>query len=269
LKRFKQFISQYQLLFHLAIRELKIRYKYPFLGFLWMIFVPLSMVFVFKIVFSNIIKIYIPKYPFFIYLITGVFPWNYLATTLSQATTSLVDNSNLIKKVYFPREIVPISILFGNMMIFFIIVFLLLLLLPIFRIKLSLLIVFLPLVIIWQSIFIAGIILICSSLQVFYRDVKYIVEIVLLFWFYITPIFYPLSLVKDISSSFLKFYMLNPLTCLITLYRIILLPDFVSTLPKEISIFYLLNYTSLICVIFFILGFLIFRKYDRNISDFV
>lgn len=269
LKKIKELILYRHLLFHLALRELKIRYKYPFLGFLWMLFVPLTMVFVFKIVFSTIIKISVSPYPFFVYLITGVFPWNYLAISLSQATTSLIDNSSLVKKVYFPREIIPLSILLGNFFSFFLIMCLLLILLPLFKIKLGLVTLFFPLVIILETFFIAGLILISSSLQVLYRDIKYVVEIILLLWFYLTPIFYPLTLVGEISSKFLKLYILNPLTCLITIYRIILLPNFSSTLPASISLSYLVNYTVLSCIIYFLLGVSIFKRYETKISDFV
>ncbi|MCM8778621.1 MAG: ABC transporter permease [Candidatus Omnitrophica bacterium] len=269
MKKIKALFFQRNLLYHLALRELKIRYKYPFLGFLWMFFVPLAMVFIFKIVFSTIIKISVPVYPFFIYLITGVFPWNYLAMSLSQATTSLVDNSNLIKKVYFPREIVPFSILLGNLFSFSLSMLIVLIILPVCKIKLNYMISFLPLVITLETLFIAGIVLVSSSLQVLYRDVKYIVEIILLLWFYITPIFYPLSLVEDISPKFLKLYLLNPFTSLITLYRLVLLPNFFSTLPKTMNLSYLVSYTIFSCLIFFILGMLVFKRYEPKISDFV
>lgn len=268
-KQIIEIVKYYGLLFHLAIRELKIRYKYPFLGFLWMLFVPLCMVFIFKVVFSVIIKISVPPYPFFVFLITAVFPWNYLAMSLSQATTSLVDSSNLIKKVYFPREIVPLSILLGNLFSFLLTMGLILILLPLIRIEITPLVLFLPFVIILQTLFMTGLVLMSSSLQVLYRDVKYIVEIILLLWFYLTPVFYPLSLVEGISTKFLRIYMLNPLACLVTVYRLILLPGFNSTLPEGITVSYLVNYTVLTCVCLFMLGLFVFRRYDRRISDFV
>ncbi|MGE4358148.1 MAG: ABC transporter permease [Candidatus Omnitrophota bacterium] len=269
LKEIKDIFIHRDLLYHLALRELKIRYKYPFLGFLWMLFVPLSMVFIFKLVFSTIIKISVPAYPFFIYLITGVFPWNYLAMSLSQATTSLVDNSNLIKKVYFPREVIPLSIILGNFFSFLIVMILMLILVPFLGLRYGYHNLFLPLVIILHTLFISGLVFISSSLQVLYRDVKYVVEIILLLWFYITPIFYPLSLAEEISPQFFKLYMLNPLAGLITLYRIAILPEFVSTLPKTLNIIHLFFYSVVVCIIFFLIGILVFKKYDKMISDFV
>ena len=234
-----------------------------------MLIVPFCMAVIFKIVFSLIIRIDIAPYPFFIFLITSVFAWNYFALTLSQTTTSLVDNSNLIKKVYFPREIIPLSLLIGNLITFLPALLLILVILLIFKIKLGPSLLFLPFVVLVQTLFMSGLVLIASCLQVLYRDVKYIVEILLLLWFYLTPIFYPLSLVEHLSLKFLKIYMLNPLTCLITVYRMVLLPGFVSTLPQEISVSYLVNYTIFVSLLFFVLGFLIFKRYDSRISDFV
>jgi ABC-2 type transport system permease protein len=265
----KNILQHRELLFYLAIRELKIRYKYPILGFLWMLIVPFSMAVIFKVVFSLIIRIDIAPYPFFIFLISSVFAWNYFALTLSQTTTSLVDNSNLIKKVYFPREIIPLSILIGNLMTFIPAILLILVILLIFRIKIGVSILFLPFAVLVQTLFMSGLVLITSSLQVLYRDVKYIVEILILLWFYLTPIFYPLSLVEQLSPQFLKIYMFNPLTCLITLYRLVLLPGFISTLPKGINVGYLVNYTIFVSLLFFIWGLFVFRRYDARVSDFV
>ncbi len=269
IKRILNIFNFRQLLFYLAIRDLKIRYKYPLLGFLWMILVPLCMAIIFKIVFSAIIRIPIPGYPFFIFLMTGVFPWSYLSVTLFSTTTSLVDNSNFIKKVYFPREVIPLSILISNFISFILMLVITLIFLIISKVEISKFIIFLPVVIFFQTIFMIGIILITSSLQVIYRDIKYLVEIILLFWFYLTPIFYPLTLVREVSSRFFNLYMLNPLAGLITFYRITLLHNYPDTLPQGLNLFYTMLYTFSICFLFFILGIVVFSKNDKKLSDFV
>lgn len=257
------------LLWYLSIRELKIKYKYPFLGFLWMILIPLSMAIIFKIIFSIIVKVAVPEYPFFIFLMTGVFPWSYINSSLSSTTTSIVDNSDLIKKVYFPREIIPLSMLISNLISFLIMMIIVIIFLLIFGVAISEYIIFLPFIIILNTLFIIGIILITSSLQVFYRDMKYIIEMILVFWFYLNPMFYPLSLVAEVSPKFLFVYMLNPLACLITFYRIILLDNFSTIIPKQLNLTVVLIYTVFISFAMFFLGMYLFNKKDKRLSDFL
>lgn len=258
-----------QLLWHLSIRELKIKYKYPFLGFLWMLLIPLSMAVIFTIVFSIIVKIPVPGYPFFIFLMTGVFPWSYINSALASTTTSIVDNSDLIKKIYFPREIIPLSILISNLISFLIMMAVVIIFLLVFKVSISEYIIFLPFIVILHTLFTIGIILITSSLQVFYRDVKYIIEIILIFWFYLNPVFYPLSLVADVSPQFLSVYMLNPLACLITFYRIVLLDNFATNIPSQLNLPILLFYTIFVSIAIFLLGMYLFNKNDKRLSDFL
>jgi len=257
------------LLYHFALRELKVKYKSPILGFLWMFFLPLSMAFIFKIVFSQIVKIQTPGYPFSIFLILGIFPWNYLAMSLSGTVNSLVDNEALIKKVYFPREIIPLSIILGNLVNFLISNFVILMFMFLMKIKLSKLLPLLPFLILLQTIFITGLALIFSALQVHYRDVKYIVEVLLIFWFYISPIFYPLRLVRDVSESFLRVYLWNPLAHMITLYRLVYLKGYWKVLPEGFSIPFSIIYSLGISLLVFILGFLTFRRLQRFFTDYL
>lgn len=262
-----QIFRNFPLLWHLAIRELKIRYKSPFLGFLWMFLLPLSMVFIFKIVFSVIVKVPIPDYPFFIFLTLGVFPWNYLGMSISGAVNSLVDNEVLIKKVYFPRQIIPLSIVLGNLVNFLISNLIILFFLFLYHIPISKFIYLLPLVVLLETSLIAGLVLLFSSLQVKYRDIKFFVEILLLFWFYISPVFYPLGLVAQVSDKFLSYYLLNPLASMITLYRIVYLKDYHKLLPYRVSLSYLVIYPIVFSIIIWIFGNLVFSKMQDTFAD--
>jgi len=263
-------ISTYlSLLYQFALKETKVKYKSPLLGFLWMFFLPLSMVLIFKVVFSLIVKVSIPGYPFFIFLTLGVFPWNFLATSLAGTVNSLVDNEALIKKVYFPRQIIPLSIILGNLFNFMVSNLIILIFAILFKVSLSKFIVFLPLLIIVEFIFTSGLAFFFSSLQVLYRDVKYLVEILLLIWFYISPVFYPLSLVAQVSEKFLNYYLLNPLVPLLTLYRIVYLKDYVKILPSGLTvlklIIYLVIWTLLVCT----LGCCVFSRLRKRFTDFL
>ena len=268
-EKLKNVIGYRHLLFRLVLKEFKVRYKHPFLGFLWALIVPLSMILIFMLIFSYILKVPHQGYPFFIYLVSALFPWSYLNLSISTSTMSLLDNAGLIKKVYFPREIIPLSIVAVNLVLFIFSLGLMLLFILPFGIKFTYFIFFLPGIIFLQTIFITGVCLIVSSLQVKYRDIKYIVEVLLILWFYLTPIFYPLELVAGTSNVFFKIYMLNPLTQLITFYRIALIGNYIEVLPAQLDIIRLILCSFLICIITFWVGFVIFKKQEYRFADLV
>lgn len=268
-KKLKEIIQYRELLFRLVLKELKVRYKHPLLGFLWALIVPLCMIIVFILIFSYILKIPHQGYPFFIFLVSALFPWNYLNLSVSTSTMSLLDSGSLIKKVYFPREIIPLSIVAVNLVLFIFSLGLMLIFILLWGIKLSPLIFLLPGVIFMQTFFISGLCLIVSGLQVKYRDIKYIVEVVLILCFYLTPIFYPLDVIATISDNLFKIYMLNPLTQLITLYRIALIRNYVRVLPPQISILGLIIFSLMICIITFMLGFIVFKRQEFHFADLV
>lgn len=269
LNRIRLISQNYELLFGLAAKEIKVRYKHPVLGFLWALIVPLCIIAIFKIIFSVILKISFGQYPFFVFLATAIFPWSFFNLSVANTTLSIQDNSNLIKKVYFPREIIPISVILANLINFIFTLAVVFLILLIFKIKLSAYIFYLPFVIMLEIIFTIGVCLIFSGLQARFRDIKYVVEVMLLFWFYLTPIFYPLTLIADRSSLFFKLYMLNPLAQIITLYRVTLLGGYTETLPPGLNLSYLVSLSIFSCLVILFLGFITFEKNDPYLADLV
>lgn len=265
----KALIQYRHLLWDLAIKDIKVRYRTPTLGFLWAIFVPLTTAFIFKFIFSTIMRTQVENYPFFIYLMTAIFPWIYFSSSVNSATESIFNNRELIKKTYFPRQIIPVSIVLANLINFLPALIVMLLILAFFRMQFTILIFFLPIIILLQTILAIGIALIVSSLQVILRDVKYIVELLLMTWLYLSPGFYSLTMVADFSEGFLKLYMLNPFVGLFCLYRTALLRGFVKTLPSGVNIYGLSAWTIIVCIAVFLLGFLIFRKYESRFSDLI
>ena len=108
-------LSKYKvLIIQIAIKDVAVKYRYPFLGGLWAFLMPFFLIVILVIVFSKILKVTIPGYPFPVYLITGILPWNYFASSLSSATVGISNSKGLIKNVYFPREIIPIAIVLSN-----------------------------------------------------------------------------------------------------------------------------------------------------------
>ena len=263
-------LFQYRrLLWDLAIKDIKVRYRSPALGFLWAILMPLFMVLIFKFVFSTILKAQVENYPFFIYIMTAVFPWTYFSSSVGAATESIFSNRELIKKTYFPRQIIPISVVAANLINFLPALIVMLLILAFFRMQFTILILLVPFVILLQTVLTIGLALIVSSLQVILHDVKYIVELLLIAWFYFSPGFYSLAMVANFSEAFFRLYTLNPFVGLFILYRIALLKGYAKTLPPGINIYGLSIWTIIVCFVVFILGLSVFKKYESRFSDLV
>lgn len=251
----KTFSSFLELLFSLTLKELKVRYKNTVLGFVWSILNPLLLMTILSFVFLVIFKIGIEKYPAF--LLCALLPWAFFSNSVSSSATSIVDNANLIKKLSFTREAIPLSAILANLVHFLLALIVLFVFLVIFKVRLTVFALVLPFIIFIQLLFIIGVSFITSSLHVYYRDVKYIIEAVLLCWFYATPIFYSTTFVPD---RLLRFYMLNPMAAIVTAYRDILL---YGRLP-EVKIIMFGIFWAAISLCF---GILFFRKLKGNFAD--
>ncbi|MBU1134865.1 MAG: ABC transporter permease [Candidatus Omnitrophica bacterium] len=266
----KELIARRELIIRLALKDLRVQYRRPLLGFLWAFFMPLATIIIFQIVFSKILRVPVGEYPFFIYLMTAIFPWRFFQAGISRSTTSILDSRNLIREASFPRELIPISIIVAELINFIPSLFIMLIFLVCFKINFSFLIFYLPLVIFLHTFLILGISLIVASLQVKFRDIRYVVEIVLLGLFYLTPVFYPISLVaQSFNQLFLKIYLANPLVGILNLYRIILLKGFSDTLPSQVNIFNSLVVPIIWSFCLFFLGFYIFKKREKHFSDYL
>ncbi len=210
---------------NLVVSELKVRYKNSALGFIWSLLNPLGMMVVFTVVFgvlwpNNMIE----KYPLF--LLCGLLPWNYFANSVNSSTNSIVANANLVKKVYFPREVLPISSVLAQLVNFLLAFVVLFAVLLVFRSNLSPWLPLLPLVILIQTVFTLGVALFLSTLNVFYRDTIIILEVVLLAWFFLTPIFYSVQMLPasyDLAGITINvrriYYIANPMASLVNMYR--------------------------------------------------
>jgi len=210
---------------NLVVSELKARYKNSVLGFVWSLLNPLGMMVVFTLVFGVLWpNNQIEKYPLF--LLCGLLPWNYFSASVVSSMNSIVGNGSLIKKVYFPREVLPIATVLAqlaNFLLAFIVLFAVLL---IFRSNLSPWLWLLPVIILIQTAFALGIALILSTLNVFYRDTAIVMEVLMLAWFFLTPIFYSIKQLPT-HYAFLGMnldvhriaYIVNPMASLVNMYR--------------------------------------------------
>lgn len=208
-----------ELIRNLVVRDLKARYKNSALGYVWSLLNPLLMILVFYLVFGFLFGS--PITYFHVFLMVALLPWNYFVSSVAEGLHSIVGNGNLVKKVYFPREILPISTMFSNLINFLLSLPVLFAVILITGSHLNKAIVLLPVLIVIQSIFILGMILFFSAISVPFRDTAHIMGIILQLWFFVTPVFYPL---EQIASGFYAKLVrwLNPMASIVDFYRDIL-----------------------------------------------
>lgn len=203
------------LLFQMAKRDLVLRYKQTFMGAAWAIFMPLMNTIVFSIIFTRVARIDVGMpYPVFAY--SGLVAWNLFASSLRFSIGSLTSNIALVTKVYFPREIFPISVVMVSLVDFAVANVVLLALMAYYHVPPSSAIIYLPVVLIVHVMFTIGIGLLVAMANLFYRDVKYLFEIVLSVWMFATSVIYPVHLIGGRTGQVLR---LNPMTPVIEGYR--------------------------------------------------
>lgn len=261
------------MLWSLVQRDLKARYKVAVLGFFWSLLQPLFTMVIFTIVFSVVFRFPIDmNVPYSLYLLCALLPWGFHVTGVNNATNSLLYNANLIKKVKLPREIFPIAAICAelvNLLLSFIVLFIFLL---IFRVPFSIYLLWLPVILFIHFLFILGLGLITSALNVFYRDTVAVLDAVMAAWFYLTPIFYPVSLARQhLSGKFYYLFLLNPLTPLVTGYRKALLGNsYNTTMTFGVNFSEWVGFLGITCLIALIIlwiGISIFRHYDSQYVD--
>lgn len=257
-KILKPFRHHKYLLYQVTLREIRARYKQSVLGFAWIIFNPLVQLLVYSFVFSVIFRFPTGGVPYPIFLFIGLLPWIYLQTSLSASALVLVDNANLLKKVRFPREILPYSILLAKGVDLFFSMILLAGFMTFYQIPLYPSIFWMIPLFFIQILLMAGLSLFLSVANLFYRDIQYVTTLGLFVWLYITPVFYSLSLVP---SQYLTLYKLNPMVGIIEGYRSALFNTPFDTGTILIS--------AVISVLVFVFGFWFFKRSEDMFADIV
>jgi lipopolysaccharide transport system permease protein len=221
----RELLSFRDLVVNLVARELKVRYKRSVLGFLWTLLNPLGMMLVFTFVFTVLMpNNQIPNYPLF--LLCGLLPWNFFSVGVMASINSVVGNGDLVKKVYFPREALPLSTVLANLVNFLLALLVLFVVMAVLKSRLSPWIWLLPLVILIQACFILGIAFVLSTVNVFYRDTLMIMDVIMLAWFFLTPVIYPVAILPnryEVLGHTINvqrwLYILNPMASLVAAYR--------------------------------------------------
>jgi len=208
-----------ELLYQMTRRDLLLRYKQTVMGFGWAVFMPVINTILFSVVFMRVapIDVGVP-YPLFAY--TGLLAWNFFASALRFSVSCLTANINLVAKVYFPREIFPFSAVIVSAVDFAVGSILLVVMMAYYRIVPTSAILFLPVIILVQIVLTAAVALLLAMANLFYRDVKYLFEVVIMVWMFATSVLYPVNRVTGWAGTVLR---LNPVTPIVDAYRSVLL----------------------------------------------
>ena len=247
-----------ELLYFLIWRDVKVRYKQTGLGAAWAIIQPVATMIIFSIFFGRLAKIPSDGVPYPIFAFAGLLPWQFFATSLNQAANSVVNSSNLIRKVYFPRLAVPIASTLAGLVDLGIAFVVLIGLMMYYHMMLRLEIVLLPFFLLLALITVLGIGLWLSALYVEYRDVRYIVPFLIQFWMYATPVVYPSSLLHEPWRSL---YGINPMVGVVEGFRWALL----GTQPPSVMIIF----STFVALALLVSGALYFRRMERKFADVV
>jgi len=255
IKFFKEIYNYRELLKNNIKKEIRGKYKGAWLGVVWSYLNPLLMLVVYSIVFSKIMRIQIPNYTMFLF--TALIPWTFFTTTVSQGSFSVIASGNLLKKVYFPREIIPISVVTSNLVNFLISCVIMFTFILISGIGFSKYVIFFPIIVLIQYLLLMGITLILSAVTVFVRDLEHIITVLLMVLLYGTPILYSMDMVPE---SIRRVISLNPMTPVISAYRDVL---FYQVKP-DIGQLGIIFGVSIGLVI---IGLIIFKRLQRGFAE--
>ena len=236
-------------------KEIRGRYKNSFLGILWSFLNPLLMLMVYAIIFPIILKS--PEKNYTMFLMTALIPWTFFTTGITQGAAVVIANANILKKVYFPREILPISIVTSGLVNFLISCIIIFIFLIFTGIGFSEYLIFFPIYVFIEYILILGCVFILSSVTVYLRDLEHIIGVVIQALFYATPIVYSMNMIPEAFSWVFK---INPMAYVIQGFRDTL---YYQTMPD-------LQGLAIITIFSFILlyvGYKIFYRLQKNFAE--
>lgn len=258
------------LLRNLVVRDLKVRYKSSVLGILWSLLNPLLMMMVFWLVFSVAGQTRIRQYPVFV--LVGLMPWNFFSGSVVGGSYAILTNSSLVKKVYFPRELLPTAVVLSNFINYLFALIVLFAALYFSGIGLTIHALWVPVILLTQLIYTLGLAYFLSALHVFFRDVAMILDVGMLAWFFLSPIFYTLEDFGQVERFGVVFdaarvmRWVNPVASLIDAYRTVLWGTLGSDGPASMGLDFFAR-TFMTAVLIFIGGYITFRRMEPYFGE--
>lgn len=256
----KLILKYRELLWQLTGREIKARYKQSFLGYFWVIFNPLAQMIVMSYAFSIILKVptnATSNIPYSIFLFTALLPWNLFANSLTSASNTLVVNSGLLTKIYFPRTILPISTILAKIVDFLFASLIYIIYMLWYQIPINFNVLWIIPIFFIQLIFTTGLSLFLSATNLLYRDIQYLLGLILTLWIYVTPVFYPADLIPPQAKLIFQF---NPMAVIINAYRQVIL----AAAPPNISSLWIAFVVSITTLM---LALTYFKQQEKTFAD--
>lgn len=247
-----------ELLYFLTWRDIRVRYKQTVLGAAWAIIQPFFTMVVFSLFFGKLAKVPSDGVPYPIFSYAALLPWNYFAYSLGQAGNSLVGSANLIRKVYFPRLVIPLSSVLAGLVDFAVAFLVLLGMMVYFGVRPTTGALLLPGFLLLALVTALGVGLWLSALNVKYRDVRYVIPFLTQFWMFATPVAYPSSL---LGEPWRTLYGLNPMVGVVEGFRWALL----GTQPPSTMV----GVSALVAVVLLVSGAFYFRQVERTFADVI
>jgi len=258
----RELTRYFDLIHSLSQHRIRVRYKQSALGLAWAIMQPLSLMLIYTVIFSFVAKVQTNGAPYAIFVFVGLLPWTYFSTALTSATNSLVSHINLITKVYFPREILPLTYVIAAFFDFMIASSMLAIMMIYYRVPLTLKLLYAGPIILIMTIFVMAMALVFSAIQVRFRDVGVGLPLLLQIWMFATPVVYPLSTAAKLPTTLRVLYLLNPMVGIIENFRRAVLlglsPDFMS-----------LGISLLISLILLPMAYLYFKRAEASVADII
>lgn len=253
-------LKQYRDLFYFLVsRNIKVKYKQTVLGGLWAIIQPFFAMLVFTLFFGKLAKMPSDGIPYPVFSYTALVAWTYFATSVSGAGNSLVGDSRLISKVYFPRLIIPLSPVLAGLLDFTIAFFVLIGMMFYFHIHPTIMIMFVPFLVILMMLTASGVGLFLSALNAKYRDIRYTIPFLIQLWMFASPIVYPASMIPE---KYRLIYALNPMVGVIEGFRSALLGT-VSFPVRMVLV------STIVSAGLFMIGTFYFKQMERHFADII
>lgn len=253
-------LAQYSdLLYTLSVHRIKVRYKQSLLGVSWAILQPLSLMLIYTVIFSYIARVQTEGVPYAVFSYVALLPWTYFSTSLTNATNGLVSHQELVTKVYFPREILPLSYVVAALFDFAIASTVLAGLMIYYRIGLTLNALYAVPIILILTLFVTAVALFLSATQVRFRDIGVAMPLLLQLWMFVSPVVYPLSAVPP---GLRGFYVLNPMVGVIENFRRVILQG----VPPD---FRTLGVSALIAIVLLPAAYVYFKRVEATVADII
>lgn len=259
----RSLLAYRELIYNLAVRDLRLKYKRSTIGIVWSLLNPLLMMLVYTIVFSVWLRAVHtePGRPYWVLVVGGLLAWTFFASAWGSAPGAFVHSSNLVSRVFFPVEALPIAGVLANFVNFLISLVILLVVLAVVRMPLGVSLVVLPVILIAQLAFTIGISLLLATLTVYLRDLEHLIGIALVALMYLTPVIYPLDAAAvPAIGKWIPFLKLNPLAWFLDSYHAVL---FYGTWPEPVE-FTLMLAASLVALV---LGYVVFLRLRARLPE--